>query len=211
MVKYDLSHLTQNDDQNVWGPIQDDEALFLYSVIRGCRMSRILEIGGLNGYSAQNFLAALKYPGNNGVLYTCDIGPVPKLADNHIILIKNAIHITSDELGNKPLDMVFFDCHDMIQMDIYKKFRNENIVDDNTVLALHDTNLHYSPWNKFGKFVPSGNGFAHQPVEREMTNVFKDMGYDIFNLSTDQAKHSDSFPIRHGLTICRKFNKFSSV
>ena len=33
MVNYDLTHLTQPENQNVSGPIQDDEALFLYSII----------------------------------------------------------------------------------------------------------------------------------------------------------------------------------
>ena len=33
MVNYDLAHLTQPENQNVSGPIQDDEALFLYSII----------------------------------------------------------------------------------------------------------------------------------------------------------------------------------
>ena len=58
MVNYNFTHLTQNYQQNVWGPIQDDEALFLYSIIRGSRLTRILEIGGLHGYSGLNFLKA---------------------------------------------------------------------------------------------------------------------------------------------------------
>ena len=75
MVKYDLSHLTQSEDQNVGGPVQDDENLFLYSIIRGCRLSRILEIGGLDGYSAKNFLQAMDYnrsetDKDNYMLYT---------------------------------------------------------------------------------------------------------------------------------------------
>ena len=90
MVKYNLEHLTQNDSQNVLGPIQDDEALFLYSIIRGNRLSRILEIGGLAGYSAKNFLQALSL-GKNGILYTCDLNPVPVLAENHKVIIKNAL------------------------------------------------------------------------------------------------------------------------
>ena len=73
MVNYDLKHLTQNDDQRVLGPIQDDEALFLYSVIRGSRMRRVLEIGGLSGYSATNFLAAMCASGPGAMLYTVDI------------------------------------------------------------------------------------------------------------------------------------------
>ena len=44
--KYNFDHLIQSDKQDVLGPIQDDEALFLYSIIRGCRLSRVLEIGG---------------------------------------------------------------------------------------------------------------------------------------------------------------------
>ena len=67
MVKYDLSHLSQPENQNVSGPIQDDEALFLYSIIRGCRLERILEIGGLSGYSAKNFLQALSFS-KDGIL-----------------------------------------------------------------------------------------------------------------------------------------------
>lgn len=205
MVQYDLSHLTQPNNQNVWGPIQDDEALFLYSIIRASRMSRILEIGGLSGYSAKNFLKAIDYEDNKGVVYSCDLNPIPKQADNHVTIIKNALHITIEDLNNLPIDLVFFDCHDMVQMDIYNYFIEHSIITDNTVIALHDTNLHYSPWAKWGDFVVTENGFAHQPVERKMTNMFKDIGYDIFCISTDSTKHSDKFPVRHGITVCRKF------
>ena len=163
MVNYDLSHLSQPENQNVSGPIQDDEALFLYSIIRGCRLERILEIGGLSGYSAKNFLQALSL-GKNGILYTCDLNPVPVLAENHKVIIKNALNLTISELDNKPLDLVFFDCHDMIQMDIYYKFVNNNIINDNTILALHDTNLHYPPHQHCGVYIEKENGYAHQPV-----------------------------------------------
>lgn len=204
MVKYDLTHLTQPENQNVSGPIQDDEALFLYSIIRGCRLERILEIGGLSGYSAKNFLQALSYK-KDGILYTCDLNPVPVLADNHKVIIKNALDLIKTDLDDKPLDLVFFDCHDMIQMDIYYKFVNNNIINNNTILALHDTNLHYPPHQHCGLFIEKENGYAHQPVERNMVNIFKQLGYDIFGISTDQSKHSKDFPVRHGITICKKF------
>ena len=48
--------------------IDDDEALLLYAVVRGLRMSRVLEIGGLSGYSAKNFLQAMTP--TKGVVYT---------------------------------------------------------------------------------------------------------------------------------------------
>lgn len=204
MVNYDLSHLTQHENQNVSGPIQDDEALFLYSIIRGSRLERILEIGGLSGYSAKNFLQALSFS-KNGILYTCDLNPVPILAENHKVIIKNALHLTIDELDNKPLDLIFFDCHDMIQMDIYYNLVNNNIINDNTILALHDTNLHYAPYQHCGVYIEKEDGFAHQPVERHMINIFKNLGYDIFSISTDSTKHSECFPVRHGISVCKKF------
>ena len=67
MVAYDLSHLTQPDDQVVVGPVQDDEALLLFALVRCMRLRRILEVGGLDGYSARNFLRAM---GRGGTLYT---------------------------------------------------------------------------------------------------------------------------------------------
>lgn len=206
MVQYNLGHLTQQSNQKVLGPIQDDEALFLYSIIRGNRLSRILEIGGLSGYSATNFIEALKYNNDpNNIVYTVDLNVVPKMAHNHKVIVKNALHLTMDEIDNKPLDMVFFDCHDMVQMDIYKHFKENNIITDKTILALHDTNLHYAPYRTIGPYVEKDGGYAHQPVEREMVNKFKDMGYDIFNIVTDKSKHNHEFPFRHGITVCQKF------
>jgi hypothetical protein len=211
MVNYNLSHLSQPDHQKVFGPIQDDEALFLYSIIRGNRLSRILEIGGLSGYSANNFIEALKYNNSpENVVYTVDFNQVPVLASNHKVLIKNALHLTLEDVDNKPLDLIFFDCHDMVQMKIYKNFIDNGIINDTTMLVLHDTNLHYAPYQMFGPFVAEGGGYAHQPVERLMVNLFKDLGYDIFSISTDASKHNDEFPVRHGLTVCQKFKKLAS-
>ena len=206
MVQYNLSHLTQESNQRVLGPIQDDEALFLYSIIRGNRLSRILEIGGLSGYSATNFIEAIKYNNDpNNIVYTVDLNVVPQMADNHKVIVKNALHLTMDDIDNKPLDMVFFDCHDMVQMDIYNHFKENNIITDATILTLHDTNLHYPPYSVWGPYIEKDGGYAHQPVEREMVNKFKDMGYDIFKIATDKTKHSPEFPFRHGVTVCQKF------
>lgn len=212
MVKYNLDHLTQSLSQNVSGPIQDDEALFLFSIIRGCRCNRILEIGGLNGYSAKNFLEALQYDGRpvsepKPIMFTCDINPVSQLAPNHKIIIKNALELTKEDLENEPIDMIFFDCHDMCQIQIYHRLLDEGIIHNNTILALHDTNLHYPPYQHCGNYVESEGGYAHQIVERHMVNYFKELGYDIFNIKTNANKHSPDFPVRHGITVCQKFTQ----
>ena len=83
--KYDLRHLTQRSNQNVMGPVQDDEALFLFALIKCCRFTRILEIGGLKGYSAINFIKAISFS-EQGRVYTVDIDTVKKKAHNHVCL-----------------------------------------------------------------------------------------------------------------------------
>lgn len=207
MVNYNLDHLTQPSHQMVLGPIQDDEALFLYSILKGMRMKRVLEIGGGEGYSANNFIMAMDQV--DGILYTVDIKPVPVLAPNHKVIVKNALYLTSEDVDNRPLDLVFFDCHDMVQMDIYHHFVKEGLIQDHTVLALHDTNLHYEPFKLWGPYIVQEDGYAHQPVEREMVNMFKSLGYDTFMLHTTKEKHSPSFPFRHGITVCQKHKKLN--
>jgi hypothetical protein len=216
MVNYNLSHLTQDEDPWVIGPIQDDEALFLYSIIRGKRIKTVIEIGGLQGYSAQNFLQAV---GDNGHVYTVDIVKVNSLASNHHCIIKDARHINPDDLDNRFMEMIFLDCHDYdVQMEVYNTLLKQELIDNNTVIALHDTNLHYP--NKQNKYChgPKNEpipymiddklvGYIHQPVERDMVNTFVDMGYHAFLLHTTADKHDELFPNRHGLTVMQKFTK----
>ena len=202
MVAYDLSHLTQADDEKVIGPIQDTEALFLYSVVRGMRMRRILEIGGLHGYSATNFIKAMP---PDGVMYTVDIMPVTPVAPNHRVLLKDAMHLTKADTDGMPLDMVFFDCHDYtVQMTMYDRLVAEGVILDSTVIALHDTHVH--PTNMCGwGYQILGGGWVHQKVERDMVNEFVRLGYHAFSLHTPLDRHNDSMPFRHGVTLMQKF------
>lgn len=209
MVQYDLHHLTQSNTQEVLGPIQDDEALFLYSIVKGMRLNRLLEIGGLSGYSAVNFLKAMDQV-QNGTLYTVDYNPCPCHGPNHRVITKNALDLTKTDVDSQPVDLVFFDCHDMVQMDIYHRFVNEGIITDRTILALHDTNLHYPPFQAWGPYISSEGGYAHQVVERRMVNMFKDLGYNVFMLHTTADKHDDTFPYRHGVTVCQKNTRLAS-
>lgn len=205
MVKYSLDHLTQPDSQKVSGPIQDDEALFLFALIRGCRLRRVLEIGGLGGYSARNFCAAV---GPDGIVFTVDVNKVPKVAENHFPIQKDARYLTAEDVRDAPLDLVFFDCHRFdVQMEMYRGLRQQALITDDTVLALHDTNLHpfkAAPWA-----YPIEGGYVHQRVEREMVNEFRRHGYEGFALHTDLRVHGPDLPYRHGVTILRPFRQLA--
>lgn len=209
--KYDLSHLVQPLDQQVGGPVQDDEALLLYAAVRTMRVRRVLEIGGLSGYSARNFVRAMAWE-RKAEVYTVDLNPVESVAPNHHTICKDAALLTPDDLHGQPLDLVFFDCHVFdAQMDLFVRLKNHDLIHDKTVIALHDTNLHprkQAPWAYPVSDADGSAGFVHQAVERRMVNVLRSQfGYDAFCAHTDMLRHDDILPARHGLTLMRKFSE----
>jgi predicted O-methyltransferase YrrM len=204
VVNYNLAHLIQPPSQAVGGPIQDDEALFLFALIRVMRLRRILELGGLDGYSAKNFCEAVS---PDGTVFTVDLNPLNPVDTNHIALRKDARDLTPADVGNEPRDLIFFDCHEYdVQWQLYLRLCRSGLLSDKTVLAFHDTNLH--PMKILPSCYQVEGGWVHQDAERRMVNKFKRMGYDVFALNTAMTCHDETFPFRHGLTIVTKFTPF---
>lgn len=208
MVKYNLSHLTQPDNQFIGGPIQDDEALLLFAIIRVMRLRRVLEIGGLDGYSARNFCEAV---GPEGNVYTIDRNYFTPVAPNHTVIMRDAAKIEAADIGNTQLDLIFFDCHDYAaQMTLFRRLRDAGMISSRAVIALHDTNLHPPvlhpayPRPEHDDIIDDG-GWVHQPVERRMVNDLHRLGWDAFVLDTRMKDHDATLPIRHGLTLMRQF------
>lgn len=202
MVSYALDHLVQPDDQTVVGPIQDDEALLLFALARCMRIRTVLELGGLDGYSARNFCRAV---GPDGQVFTVDLKPVAPVAPNHRTMAMDVGALTRADIGGAELDLVFFDCHDFdAQMALFHRLTAEGAITHRTLLALHDTNLH--PVKMADWVYPlDGGGFVHQPVERRMVNALKAEGYDAVMLHTPLDRHDATLPMRHGLTLMQRF------
>lgn len=201
-TKYNIDHLLQPHNQSVLGPIQDDEALLLFALIRVLRLRNIIELGFGDGYSASNFLRAID---SNGHVVSVDVNPFNKLADNHTALINSAADVIATDIPFKHADLVFFDCHNYdAQMIFYDKMLSCNVITDDTLIALHDTGLH--PF----QIIPCyeiEEGWVHQPVERRMVNTFKDRGWDAICLNTKKSVHNDALPFRHGITVMQKFKR----
>ena len=206
MVKYDLAHLSQPDNQAVMGPIQDDEALLLYSLVRCMLMRTVLEIGGLGGYSANNFCKAV---GPLGRVYSIDINPMPVVAPNHRVVVKDARHLSRADLPDMPegpVDLIFFDCHDYdVQMTLFERLVADGLIGDNTTIALHDTNVHPTQTAPWVYPAPDPPGWVHCPAERRMVNELRTRhGYEALNVHTQPTRHSPALPYRHGLSILTK-------
>ena len=205
---YNLDHLTQPDHQAIPGPIQDDEALLFYALIRVTRIKRIVEFGGVPGYSAKNFCEAI---GGNGMVYTVDWGedgPIENQATNHVVITKNVADIEPEDLDNEPIDLLFFDCHAYeASLCAFQKLKRAGIITDKTMFAFHDTNLlpHELALGYPNISYEVKDGWVFCPPERQLVNDFKDMGYDIINFSTEKEVHDERLPYRCGLSIARKF------
>jgi len=202
--KYDLSHLTQEENQYVRGSIQDDEALLLYALIRCCLIKRILESGAGVGYSAKNFLQATsKF--ENSLVYSVDISR-SSLEDpkRHRSIVKSIDLVEPDDVDNLPLDLIFFDSHRLnLEIKFFKKFYEKKIITDNTIICVHDTNLTPMPILEKSKKIDNGWVFG---TDRCLVNFFINAGYKIFNIHTDMKKHDSQLPFRNGLTLCQKNN-----
>lgn len=205
-MHYELSHLVQEPSQSVFGPIQDDEALLLLAVCRVTCACRIAEFGGESGYSARNFLAAIgAVP--NGCVYTVDANSVPVLSPLHRFIHKLAQDVTPEDFDRRPLDLVFFDCHDFPQqLHAFNTLSRAGIITRDTYIALHDTGTHPKkllPWSFRGE-----DGYIHQVPERQLVNHLQDLGYDC--MSFHAPRPAPPLLFRHGLTLCRARHRLNN-
>ena len=61
----------QGAAQGVLGPMQDDEALLLYALVQASHVKRVLEIGGLGGFSAFTLVQGMHRKPNSAVYTMC--------------------------------------------------------------------------------------------------------------------------------------------
>jgi hypothetical protein len=166
-------------------------------------VKNIVEIGGLDGYSAVNFLSAIS--NSDGKLFTIDLNRVSQKAPNHFVIQKDIGEVSVMDLLYTKIDMVFFDCHDYeSQMKFYHNMIENKLIDDDTIISLHDTNLHPNKHCDWAYRI--GEGWVHQPVERMMVNeLVTNYGYHVVNFHTQMEKHGDNLPFRHGVSILSKY------
>ena len=156
---------------------------------RGNEIANDLRAWWRCGLFAKNVLRAVD---DDSEVYTCDINPVPKLAQNHHCILKDARDVQASDVNNKVIELIVFDCH-LYQMQVFLRFRDLGLIISHTVLALHDTNTH--PYKSVHWAYPVSQGYVHQAPERKMVNDFVDMGYHAFCLHTRNSKHSPKLPI----------------
>ena len=217
----DLAHLSQPTPgwdgayprQMAMGPMQADEMLLLFGLVRSSSVARVLEIGGLQGTSAYNFLQALRCKHGGPVapmVITVDINPVHRWESHlvtHRTLQKDATLLTMADIGGEAVDAILLDCHAFYaSQHILLNVFDRGLLSANGFLFLHDTGLHDYPtplpkvtWAQLNKQPP---GWVHQPVERLIAQWVTQQDCAFQRVSA----HDDARDVgpRHGLTIMQR-------
>jgi len=229
-LSYDLAHIGwQGRKQDVVGPLQDDEALLLFALSRALGVNRVLEIGSLNGDSARNFLSAVRCTLRAKVISVDPSPTVPMLAENHVVVRKDAASLSSADLDNLPVELLLLDCHDyQASQKVVRRILSQQLLSATGLIVLHDTGLHPAGLNysgaphasigtKAGRSWQGAHGVdlqvpshrlhvMHQPVERLLAQWIEK--YDAHGNWQRLAVHDDfargAVSYRHGLTVMQR-------
>ena len=197
--KYNISHLKQ-DTQFIYGPIQDDEALLLFGLVKALRPKTVTEFGYGGGVSALNFLKALD---EDAKLYSYDINPATPHNDQRLkIYKKSQTEFLFSDVDNRTIDLAFFDAGHLFYMNKYAFEQIINFLAPNAVIVVHDTGLHVQKKFSFEMCVCDFEnycGSVHQNDERRFIN------WIITTYPEWEVIHLHSFNIfRHGFTLLQK-------
>lgn len=158
----DISHLTFFDEV-ADGPVQREEALFLYSLLRVVRPRTTVEIGFYKGRSALNVLCALD---PDARLYAFDIrersaerarelfGHDPRFT----FRIRSQTELTRDDIDGREADFVFLDASHDFDLNRATFPQLLSLMAPDAILAVHDTGTIPR------QFLPSDHYWFESPI-----------------------------------------------
>lgn len=204
---YSLSHL-RHFKEYVVGPIQRDEALLLYALVKTVDPKTIVEFGFLAGHSSRNFLKAMS---SDARLYSYDISDASmQLAtttkdERFRFIFKSQADFEWPDVDNRLIDLVFFDASHDFHLNVATFEKVTRCLSERALIIVHDTGVWYG--GPEGLRTPDGHfedgsigtGYIHQPGERKFVNYIRANvgGFDQIHL------HSTS-RFRHGLTVLQR-------
>lgn len=215
-------HLSLYAEESALGPIQREEALLLFAIVRVARPKLVVEFGFHRGHSALNFLAAL--PPSSRLVSLDTAAPAESIArasfesDPRFRFIRRSqTEIGSVDLGDEQVDLAFFDAsHDL---EINRKTFEVLLprLSPGALVVIHDT----GSWRReamtpmhveWARSHPTGEGawisedeFLPWPAERRFANWIIESRTEFSALHF----HSDR-TLRHGLTVLQRSRRLEA-
>jgi predicted O-methyltransferase YrrM len=216
-----VSHLLTYTDKKAIGPLQQPEALLLFSIVRTVIPKTIVEFGFHHGHSAFNFLQAMS---PDAYLYSYDISQESfEIAKSDFsqykqfcFLHKSQTEFLQADIDHRIVDLVFFDASHDLQLNQQTFQAVYPALSDESIVCIHDTGL----WNKeffldvhddFSKQRSGGRWmdntfYAHQNDER----IFVNWILDVYPRFQSVHLHSSQC-LRHGLSILQQIRKLKTA
>jgi len=208
-----MSHLLSYRENDAIGPLQRDEAIALFGIIRSLRPKVIVEFGFFHGHSAFNFLQAMPA---DGKLYSYDIDTdsIKRATtefnfDHRFTFIgKSQTDFDPRDVGDQEINFAFFDAAHELDLNIETFNRIVPHLAAEAMVAIHDTGLwhrdHFAPiHDTFTREYPGvwkdGNLYAHQPGERAFIDwiVAEHPGFVAIHFHSTRT-------LRHGFTLIQR-------
>ncbi|MEO5917153.1 MAG: class I SAM-dependent methyltransferase [Luteolibacter sp.] len=208
-----MSHLNSYREDDAIGPLQRDEAIALFGIVRTLRPVTLVEFGFFHGHSAFNFLQAMS---DDAFLFSYDIDPDSiRRAKREFtfdprfkFIGKSQTEFDSADIGGRMIDFVFFDAAHELDLNIATFGRIVPHLAEDATLAVHDTGLwhrsHFAPIHEqFTKEYPgmwmNRDLYIHQPGERQFID------WVVENHPEFNAIHFHSTgTLRHGFTLLQR-------
>ncbi len=214
-----ISHLLSYRENDAIGPLQRDEAIALFGIIRSLRPKVVVEFGFFHGHSAFNFLRSLP---EDGRLYSYDIDPdsIRRAQreftfDRRFTFIgKSQTDFDPADIGHQKIDFAFFDAAHELDLNQETFARIAPHLAPEGMIAVHDTGLwhrdHFAPIHQqFEREMPgewlTEKLYAHQPGERRFIDwiLSQNPGFSAIHF------HSTG-TLRHGFSLLQRSRSLSN-
>jgi predicted O-methyltransferase YrrM len=209
-----VAHLNAFSDSRAIGPLQQPEALLLFSIVRTVIPKTIVEFGFYHGHSAFNFLQAMA---SDAYLFSYDISDESQRIantnfssyDRFRFLHKSQRDFLPSDIDYRMIDLLFFDASHDLQLNQQTFEAVVPALSEDSIICIHDTGL----WNKkycldiHRKFIDEQGrnhwvddiSYAHQNDERMFVNWILDR-HPAFQAVHLHSMHS----LRHGLSVLQR-------
>ncbi len=214
-----MSHLLSYRENDAIGPLQRDEAVALFGIIRTLRPQVVVEFGFFHGHSAFNFLRAMP---DDAELFSYDIDAdsINRAAteftfDRRFNFIgRSQTDFDPADVGNRKIDFVFFDAAHELELNTATFGKMVDHLSPGAMVAVHDTGL----WHRkdfaaihetFAREMPgvweTEDLYAHQPGERDFIDwiVSRHPEFTAIHFHTTGT-------LRHGFTLLQRKRSLGS-
>ena len=208
-----VSHLASYEGDEALGPVQRDEALLLFALVRTTMPRVVVEFGFRTGHSAFNFLRALP---PDAMVYSYDTssgsGSIAALEFAHFpnfrFLSKPQQQFDPADIEHREIDFVFFDAAHEFDANRETWSKLAPLLAEHAIVAVHDTGTwaksHFASAHAWAAESEPGRWlneeeYEHQSGERQFVNWIVETSpeYCVVQLHTLRA-------LRHGLTLLQK-------